>query len=237
MPSHPVEMSQRKIAMVAGLAFVVMTLASVFGIFFVLKKLIVAGDAPATANAVMASEMLFRAGLCSLIVVLVCDVVAAWALYLFLKPVSGSLSLLAMLFRLVYAALLGAALFNLAMALRCLREAASSATFEARQLQAQALLLVNAFFDGWAVGLLVFGAHLLVLGWLIYKSGYIPKFLGVLIFIGALGYLIQNCAVFLLPDFEEKQELFEMILGLPMAVGELSFACWLLLKGGRRQTG
>ncbi|MHC1712462.1 MAG: DUF4386 domain-containing protein [Solidesulfovibrio sp.] len=237
MTNHPVEISQRKIALISGFTFLIMTLASIFGIFFVFKNIQVTGDATATANNILASEMLFRLGLCSLIIVLICDVIAAWTLYIFLKRVNKSLSLLTMLFRLLYATILGTALFNLVIALHYLKDSAYLAAFETHQLQAQALLFINVFFDNWAIGLIVFGFHLLVLGYLVFKSGYIPKILGVLLIIGSFGYLIQNFALFLLPNFENNKALFETVLALPMAIGELSFAFWLLLKGGKGQAG
>jgi hypothetical protein len=237
MTNHPSEISQRNIAIVSGFTFLIMTLASIFSIFFVFKNILATGNAALTANNILASEMLFRFGLCSLIIVLVCDVIAAWTLYIFLKQVNKSLSLLTMLFRLLYAAILGTALFNLVIVLRYLKDSTYLVAFETHQLQAQALLSINAFFDNWGIGLIIFGFHLLALGYLVFKSDYIPKILGVLLIIGSFGYLIQNFALFLFPNFEKNKALFEMILGLPMAIGELSFAFWLLLKGGKRQTG
>jgi len=96
---------------------------------------------------------------------------------------------------------------------------------------------LNAFFDGWAIGLIVFGFHLLVLGYLVFKSGCIPKIIGILIAIGAVCYLIQNFAVFVLPNYENSKATFEMVFGIPMAIGELSLAFWLLFKGGKRPAG
>lgn len=237
MANHTIEISERKIALTAGFAFLIMTTAAIFAILFVFEKLKVDGDAVATASNILASEMLFRAGFCSLILVLICDVVVSWALYIFLKQVNKELSLLAMLFRLIYVAILGAALFNLAIALNYLRNAEYLTALGTDRLYAQALLFINAFFDGWAIGLIVFGFHLLVLGYLVFKSDYIPKIIGVLIAIGALCYFMQNFAVFILPNYENHKATFEMVLGIPMAIGELSLAFWLLFNGGKRPAG
>lgn len=237
MASNSIDISQRKIALTAGFSFLVMTIAAVFAILFVFEKLKVNGDASATAKNILASETLFRAGFCSLILVLVCDVLVSWALYLFLKQVNKDISLLAMMFRLIYVAILGAALANLAIALNCLRGVVYLTPSDTDQLHAPALLFINAFFDGWAVGLMVFGFHLLALGYLVFISGFIPKAIGVLITIGALCYLIQNFAVFILPNYEDYKASFEIVLGVPMALGELSLAFWLLFKGGKHPVG
>ncbi len=237
MTNHTFNISQRKVAIAAGFAFLIMTIAAIFSIYFVLKSLIVPGDAAATANNIMASEMLFRTGICSLIIVLICDVVVAWALYVFLKQVNKSLSLLTAWFRLVYAAILGFILLNLVTVLHYLSSSNYLTVFKTDQMHAQVLLLLNTFFDGWAIGLIIFGLHLFVLGYLVLKSGYIPGILGVFLIIGSLSYLIQNFAVFLLPNYENYKAIFEMVLGIPMAIGELSLAFWLLFKGGKGSAG
>jgi hypothetical protein len=186
----------------------------------------VSGDAVATANNIMASEMLFRTGICSLIIVLICDVVVAWALYVFLKHVNKSLSLLTAWLRLVYAAILGIALLNLVIVLILLSGANYLAVFEADQLHAQVLLFLNAFNDVWALGLIVFGFHLVTLGYLVFKSDYIPSVLGVLLILAGFSYLIDYFSKFLFPNFDV---LISMVLGW----GELIFMFWLLFKGGK----
>jgi len=233
MASNSIDISQRKTALTAGFSFLVMTLAAAFAILFVFEKIKVNGDALATAKNILDSEMLFRAGFCSLILVLICDIVVSWTLYLFLKQVNKDISLLAMLFRLIYVAILGASLANLAIALNCLKHVVCLTPSETGQLHTPALLFINAFFDGWAVGLMVFGFHLLTLGYLVFTSGFIPKIIGALITIGALCYIMQNFAVFILPNYEDYKASFEIVLGIPMAIGELSLAFWLLFKGGK----
>lgn len=237
MASHSIEMSERKIALVAGFAFLVMTVAAIFAIMFVFGKIKVGGDIMATASNVLAHEMLFRTGFCSLILVLICDVVVSWALYIFLKQVNESVSLLAMLFRLIYAAILGAAMFNLSIAFNCAKDAIHFTALGTGPVHSPLLLFVDAFFDGWAVGLTAFGFHLLVLGYLVFKSGYIPRVIGILIVGGGLCYLVQNFSVFILPSYGDHKGTFDLILGFPMAIGELSLAFWLLFKGGKRPAG
>jgi hypothetical protein len=228
MTNRIADISQRKAARVAGFGLLIMTILAVFANFFVLESFIVPGDAAETANNIMANKGLFRMGICSLIIVAILDVIVAWALYVLLKPVNKSLSLLAAWFRLVYAAILGIALHNLFRVLLLLSSADYLAVFEIDQLHAQVMLSTNAFSDGWAIGAIFFGLHLALLGYLVFKSGYIPRILGVLLIIAGLGYPIDSFAVFLFPDYDVTIAMFTFI-------GELLFMLWLLFKGVKAQ--
>ena len=172
----------------------------------------------------MAAETLFRAGIGGLLVVAVCDVVVAWALYVFLEPVNKGLSLLAAWFRLVYATILGVALFNYAAVPRLLRGADLSNAIEAGRLHSDVVLSIHAFDDGWAMGLVFFGLHLALLGYLVLKSDYIPRLLGAVLLASGLAYLVDNFGRLLLPEYD---------LGLATFAGwgELLLVPWLLVKG------
>jgi hypothetical protein len=226
MTNRNADISLRKAAIVAGFGLLIMSILAAFANFYVLPSLIVPGDAATTANNIMANELLFRIGICSFTIVIVLDVVVAWALYVLLKPVNKSLSLLAAWFRLVYATIFGIALANLFSVLRLLSDADYLTVFEIDQLYAQVMLSLNAFSDGWQIGYVFFGLHLFVLGYLVFKSGYIPKILGVLLIIAGLGYLIDSYAIFLLPNYEAT-------IGYVTFIGEVLFMLWLLFKGAK----
>ena len=227
MTSQNVDETQRQAALVAGCGLLMMTLFYLFADLFIFQKLIVQGDATTTVNNIMASEALFRIGICCLLVVLVCDVVVAWALYILLKQVNKSLSLLAAWFRLVYAAELGIALLFFIVILLLISGADYLAVFEIDQTHAQVLLLIDAFYAVWALALVVFGIHLVVLGYLVFKSNYIPSIFGVLLIIAGFGYPIANLGEFLFPNFNGA---FIRVTGW----GELLFMFWLLYKGIKR---
>lgn len=224
MTNHIADISLRKAAIVAGFGLLVMTILAIFTEFFVRQSLIVLGDAATTANNIMANELLFRLGICSFIIVIILDVIVAWALYVLLKPVNKSLSLLMAWFRLVYATIFGIALVNFFSVLQLLSGADYLTAFEPNQLHAQVMLFLNAFSYGWAIGLVFFGIHLFILGYLVFKSGYIPKILGVLLIIAGLGYLIDSFVIFLLPNYEAT-------IIMVTFIGESLFMLWLLIKG------
>ena len=107
------DITLRTAAITAGAGLLIMTIAAMFAEFFVRSKLVVAGDAAATVNNISANGALFRSGIAGYIIVIVMDVVTAWALYVLLKPINKSLSLLTGWFRLVYATIFAVSLFNL----------------------------------------------------------------------------------------------------------------------------
>ncbi|WP_177165275.1 DUF4386 domain-containing protein [Methanococcoides vulcani] len=226
MTNRIADISQREAAIVAGFGLLIMTIFALFAHFFALPSLIVPGDATETANNIMANVGLFRMAICSFIIVIILDVLVAWALYVLLKPVNKSLSLLMAWFRLVYATILTFSLVFLVIVLLLLSGADYLTVFETDQLHAQAMLYINAFSDGWAIGLVFFGLHLAFLGYLVFKSDYIPRILGILLIVAGLSYLIDNFGKFLFPSFD-------VAISLVLGWGELLFMFWLLLKGGK----
>jgi hypothetical protein len=227
MTNRITDISLRQAAIVAGVGLLIMDILAPFAEFSVRQGLIVPGDAATTAQNIMADELLFRIAIYIYLIVAILDVVVAWALYVFLKPVNKSLSLLTAWFRVVYAAILAIVLLNFVIALQLLSGADYLTVFETGQLQAQMMLFLNAFDYGWQIGLAIFGLHLLLLGYLVYKSGgYIPKILGVLLVIASFGYLIDSSGKLLSPTYDANIALFTFI-------GEVLLPFWLLIKGAR----
>ena len=213
-------------AIVAGYGLLIMTIFYISSDFFIFQSIIVPGDATRTANNIIAKGMLFRIGICSFLIVIVCDVVVAWALYVFLKPVTRSLSLLAAWFRLVYSTIFAIALINYFNILQLLSGSDYLTAFEPTHLHAQVMLSINAFSDGWAIGFVFFGLHLTLLGYLVFRSGYIPRIFGILLILAGFSYLIDYFGKFLFPDYDLNIATFT-------GWGELLFMFWLLFKGGK----
>lgn len=222
--------SHNKIAKIAGAGYLVIFLSGIFANFFVLQSLLAPGDAATTARNILENETLFRTGILSFIVMVVFDILLAWALYLFLKPVNKDLSLLSAWLRLVNGTIFGVALYHLLGVLPLLSGSGYLTAFDPAQLQAQVLLSFGAFDQTWLLGLVFFGIHLAVLGYLIIKSDYTPNILGILLIIAAAGYLVDSFAHFLMPNYADYQDVFSMAVVLPGVVGELSFTIWLLVK-------
>lgn len=216
-------------ARVVGFGLLSMALAALYANLFVIERLMVPGDASATVNNIIANDLSFRFAIACFVIVLVLDVIVSWALYVLLKRVDKNLALLAALFRLIYTAVLGAAIFNFLSILQLLREEAS--LLETNQLQAQVMMLIDAFNNGWIIGLIFFGFHLLLIGYLVFKSRFMPNILGGLVMLAGIGYLIDSFAKILLPNYADYETIFVLIVAIPGAIGELALAIWLLVKG------
>lgn len=223
--------SANRIARASGLFYLIIIVTGIFAEFFVRSGLIVTGDAAATANNIMASEELFRIGIGADMVMILSDVALALLFYVLLKRVNEALSLLAAFFRLAQAAVLGFNLLNLFFVLQLLSGDGYLTVFGADQLYAQVLLFLKAHSNGYSIGLVFFGVHCAILGYLIFKSGYFPKILGVLLIVASAGYLIDSFANFLLPNYESYESIFLAVVFVPAFIAELSLCLWLLVKG------
>lgn len=227
------DISPRTAARVAGAGLLAMAVLALFADFYVLERLVVVGDAATTVANIGDNEGLFRLGTAGFLIVAILDVVVALALYVFLKPVSERLAMLAAALRLAYAAILGIALVNLAQASALIGGDEYRAVLEPNRLHAQVMLFLDAFDYGWRrVGLVFFGLHLLVLGYLILKSDYVPSLLSVLLMAAAAGYLTDSFANILLPNYADYETAFLLIVAIPALIGELSLTFWLLFRGG-----
>lgn len=225
----------KKTARIAGGLYLTIIVAGIFAEFFVRQSLIVPGEATTTARNIMAAEGFFRLGIAADLIMIMADVALALLFYVLLKPVSQALSLLAAFFRLGQATILGLNLVNLFFVLQLLNGAGYLAVFSPDQLHGLGLLFLTGHSLGYTIGLVLFGLSLLILGYLVYQADYFPRFLGVLLIVAALGYLIDSFANFLLPTYANYETIFALVVFLPAFVGELSMCLWLLVKGVKEQ--
>ena len=218
-------------ARVAGLLYLIIIISGIFAEFFVRSSLIVPGDATATANNIMASGSLFRMGIVSDTIMIICDIALALIFYLLLKPVSNALSLLAAFFRLVQSAVLGANLLMLFFVLQILNGADYLQALGTEQSHALSMMFLNAHGIGYSIALIFFGIHCFILGWLVFRSGYFPRVLGILLIIASLGYLTDSFAKTLMSNYDQYETTFALVVFAPAFIAELSMCLWLILKG------
>jgi hypothetical protein len=209
---RPTSLSVRRASIVAGAGYLLLSILAGFGNYGALGSLVTTGNATKTASAIAGSRGLFVLGIGSLAAVAVLDVIVALALQKIFSPVSKRLSKVAAGLRIAYAGVFALAIYQLAGVLHVLGNSN------------QALQGVNAFNNIWNGGLMLFGLHLLLLGYLAYKSGYVPKWLGILIAVAGFGYFFDSLA-----------SVFSLGLTTKIAsvafIGEVALILWLLLKG------
>jgi hypothetical protein len=228
MTDLDVETSPQTYARTGGVLYLIIIVVGLFGEAFVRNRLIVSGDATATATNIKSMESLWRFHIAAELFLLICAVALLLILFVLLKPVSRDLALLVVLFNLVSIGLEAAITLYLVEALFPLANARYLKAFAPEQLYAMASLSLKSHSYGFGVSLIFFGCFCLVIGYLIFRSGYFPKALGVLMQIAGLSYLTNSFALMLAPAVANR--LFPAIL-VPPFIGEASLCLWLLVKG------
>ena len=214
--SRPEKISPRTAAIIAGIGLLVMAVLAGYANFGIIQNLIVPGEAQTTAENIMASSGSFRFGIISLFIVAALDVLVAWGLYVILKPANRTFSTVAAWARIIYAAIFAFSLTILLRGFQLIMTSGSS--------YAQAMERITAFQTGWDIGLILFGVHLLLLGYISFRFGIIPRWLGALLAIAGLGYLVDSFGLFLIPGYS-------ISIGAYTFIGELVLIFWLLWKG------
>jgi hypothetical protein len=224
-PGHQAGWTVRRAGVVAGVALLVMVPLAVFADFVAVKGMITPGDAAATAAEIVAREGTFRLGVLAWLLIVVLDVVIAWALYRVFRPVSPAVSMLTAVFRLVYSAVLLVAVGQLLRALDILTVDSTLTASGADEVSGRALLELNAFQHLYDLGLFLFGIHLALLGYLSLKSDFIPKVVGVLLVVAGAGYAFDTVGAVLALELPS--------VSVFTFLGELLLALWLLVAGRR----
>lgn len=228
MASQTVEVCPQAYARIGGLLYLVIILLGAFAEGFVASKLIAPGDAATTAHNIMAARGLWQSSVAGDLIVVLCAVPLLWIEYLLLKPVNRQLVLLAVLFNVVSLAVEAISKLFLLLVVPTLSSADYVRAFEPQQLQTLANLALRSHDIAFNIALIFFGFTCLVNGYLIFKSRYLPKLIGVLMQIAGLSYLTACFAALFAPTLADL--LIPAIL-LPPLIGESSFCLWLLIKG------
>ena len=220
--------SIQKTARFAGVLYLIITVAAIIAHQYVPKTLIVPGDAATTAQNIASSAMLFRVGgVGSELVILLSELILAVVLYVLLKPVNKTLSLIAAVSRLAMTAIHGMNLINYYFVLLLVTGTGYAAAFGAEQSQALVSLFLEAHHYGFTIGIAFLTIHVFILGYLILKSGYFPSVLGVLFLLAGVGYLVDSIALLLSSTYTTTPA----FLAIPIALAEIAFPLWLLIKG------
>jgi hypothetical protein len=207
--------SQRTASLVAGLALALIAVIASVGNFIALEPLITPGDAAKTAEDILNSEAQFRWGIAALIVAAVLDIIVAAALLALFEPVSRNVSMLAAFFRVAYTAVFLVAIIQLVVAVGLLGD------------PAEAMQAIDAYSTIWLVSLIFFGVHLLLIGYLAYRSGFMAKVFGILLVVAGLGYVADGFVTVLVPGPSVG-------IGQFTFVGEVALMFWLLIRGTRK---
>lgn len=224
--------SDQRMARIAGVFYLVIIVCAGVSEGYVRGSVIVPGDATATANNIIQSESLYRLGFVFDLVAFLCDLVVSIIFYFLFRPVSKVLSMISASLRLLaHPAIASVNLLNHYLALQLLDGSDYLNVFTPDQLNALVLLFLDTHTIGYLVAGVFFGAHCLLLGYLLVKSVSFPGVLGYFMIIASLGYLLNSFGNFIWPD---QRALFDAIVVGPAVVAELSLCLWLMIKGVRQ---
>lgn len=228
MTATAVQDSPQDYARLGGALYLFIIVSGLVAEMFIRERLIVAGDASATLEAIRASAFAWRAGIAMNLLHLACSVLLALILYTLLAPVSRSLASLVLMFNLVAVSVEAVSKLFLLPSLFVLGNAPYLQVFTQDQLAALAYLSNRSHAYGFNISLIFFGFECLVLGYLILKSALFPRAIGFLMQLAGVCYLSNSFILLLAPTY------VNVLVLLPALVAELSLALWLLIKGGRR---
>jgi len=223
--------SLNKTARMAGFLYLMYIVITIPADALGRSPLIVFGDAATTARNIMASEWQFRIGITGDLVSAVFFLLAAWALYALLKSVNKDLALLFLILNLSGVAVYSINLLNQFAAVLLLSGADYLKVFQADQLQALAMFFLKLHKNGYWIAQIFFGAWLFPLGYLVYKSGFLPKILGIVMMIHFVGWTMTSLQFFLFPGFTA---ITYVIYPLGF-ISEFGLTLWLLIKGVKEQ--
>ena len=223
--------STKKTARIAGLLYLVNAVTGFFGIVYVPRRLIVAGNAAATANNILASERLFRLGIASELTCAVEFIFLLWVLYRLFAGVSKTHASLMAIWGLAFVPFMCVNVLNEIAALTLLRSPDFLSVLGQPQREGLAMLFLELHRYGYIVGW-IFGPWLLFLGVLVYRSGFLPRVLGVLLIAACFGYLADSLTPLLLPGYEH---VVGRITNVFLTLGEPAIILWLLIRGAKDQ--
>ncbi len=216
------------IARLAGALYLLCIAAGFFAEFFARERLIVGGDAVRSAQHIVAAQGLYRLGFFADLTALTSGTVICVLFYLLLRPVSPGIALLDLVLGVASNVVSLAAAAHLYAPLVILSDAPYLQDFSWAQRAGLALFSLRLYVLAYAVNLGLFGLECLTTGYLIYRSTFLPRLLGVLLVIGGAGYLTNSFVDFMPPGFGAA--LFPYVL-LPALLAEGALALWLLCRG------
>ena len=206
----------RSASWIGGIALLLIAVLAGAGYFGALAPLITAGDATKTAADIAESESQFRLGVLCMVLAAVLDVVVAAVLLAVLEPVNRMVATTAAWFRIAYSAVFLVAITQLAIVPTLLGDPQS------------AMNALESYNIIWHTGLILFAVHLLIVGYLGFRSGFMPKVLAVLIAVAGIGYLLDGIGTVLAADYTPTISTFTF-------VGEVALIGWLMWKGSRKR--
>lgn len=215
-------------AIVSGISLVIMTLAAFFAFGYAHDTLVVYTDPDATLANLLRNTNLFGAEITAWGIIVITDFLVTWGFYVYLKPEHNKYALASTGLRLIYTLVLSYAVMQLISAYSAVSAITGSPLISTAGIIMSQIIQFDTI---WSLGLIVFGGHLIFTGLAAKSSSAIPKTISYLLVIAGASYILIHTIDNFAPAFSSLKSTLELILMLPMVVGELGFGLWLLIKG------
>ena len=223
-------LSIRKSAIIAGVAYLVAIFITPYSW---INPLIILGDDVTTFTNITSNIFLFRLAIVFWFIVLIADSVVGWALFYFFKETNRAVSLLALYFRLLFVPMMILAVFQWVDALLLIGETSQFSGEVLADIQHRTMSYFIQYEYAVNIAFAFFGLHVGLIGYLAYKSGVVPRWLGIFLMVACVGYQIDGFASFLSPAYASYPNGFLFTIAIPAFCSEFIFTLWLLLKGSR----
>ncbi len=219
--------SNKQLGRHAGIAYFILVLTGIFSLMYVPSQIYVSGDAAATAANIRSSEGLFRLGITAEIISNIAFLLLPLLLYRLFYKFNKTASVLMVTLAVISIPVTLANIQNEFSALALVQ----APDFPSSELESEVMFYLKRYFNGHLIAQIFWALWLFPLGYMVYKSGYIPRILGVFLMIGCLGYLIEFFGLVLLPDFRDLA--IASYVTIPASIGEIGTCLWLLIMGAR----
>lgn len=220
----------KNIALITGVAYALVFTISIIGNGFFLEKVLEKGNWLETYQNIVDHPLTFRIGISSWFLVIICDVIAAWGIYLLFKSTNKELALLTAWMRIIFASIYAIGFLQLFELSILIHDNIYIDTFTQSQLVTQTMLSMKNYESYVNLSFLIFGIHIGLLSYLISRSNLISKVIGYALIVACVGYLINSFGSFLSKDFANNQYLFVVFVAIPAIISELSLTIFLIVK-------
>lgn len=221
---------RRKASLVAGIAIIIMAVVAALTYGYLHRSVVVPVITENPITNLNNLNSLIIAEIAGWLIILILDVIVAVALYLFFKKENRKLSVTAAWLRMIFVVVFGVAIFSFISILKIIKESPATAPGMINQ---NILAQLDSFENTWSIALIIFGFHLFLLGILAFKSRSIHRIWGILLVFAAVSYILVHSSKQIFPEHDNLINTIETLLSLPMAIGEVGFAFWLVILGGK----
>ena len=220
----------KNIVLITGIAYALVFVISIIGNGLYLEKVLEKGNWLLTYQNIVEFPLIFRIGISSWFLVIICDVIVAWGVYILFKSTNKELALLTAWMRIIFASIYAIGFLQLFDLSILLHDNIYIDSFNQSQFVTQTMLSMKHYESYVNLSFLFFGIHVGLLAYLILNSKLISKLIGYALLIASIGYLINSFGSFLSKDFANNQYLFIAFVAVPAIISELSLTIFLIAK-------